>query len=153
MSFALPLLGGCQCGAARYKITARPRTLYACHCTACQRQSGSAFSMSMAVDRAAFIVNDEALGKWARSVDTRQVTGRFCCMCGTRLFHEPSRNPLIVNVKPGTLDDTTWLRPIAHLWTAHALSFVAPAPGSLVFPGPPDSHEALAAAFDAAYPA
>ncbi|MEM8854056.1 MAG: GFA family protein [Pseudomonadota bacterium] len=136
----------------RYAITARPRTLYACHCTACRRQSGSAFSMSMAVDRAAFSLKGAVPGAWSRAVGDRTVVGRFCRDCGTRLFHEPSRNPSIVNVKPGTLDDTTWLRPVAHLWTAHALAFVAPEPGALVFPGPPDDHEALAAAFAAAFP-
>jgi hypothetical protein len=45
----LPQAGGCQCGAVRYEIAAAPLTLYACHCAECQRQSGSAFGLSMPV--------------------------------------------------------------------------------------------------------
>ena len=43
-------LGGCQCGRVRYTLTQDPVRLYACHCTECQRQSGSAFSMTMLVN-------------------------------------------------------------------------------------------------------
>lgn len=45
----LPLTGGCPCEAVRFEVTAMPLLLYACHCTECQRWSGSAFSMSMPV--------------------------------------------------------------------------------------------------------
>lgn len=41
--------GGCQCGAVRYRIVGTPLDLAVCHCTECQRQSGSAFGMSLAV--------------------------------------------------------------------------------------------------------
>ena len=46
--------GGCQCGAIRYEVTDEPITLYACHCTACQTQSSSAFGLSMKLARDAF---------------------------------------------------------------------------------------------------
>ena len=45
----LPLTGGCQCGGVRYEIKAAAKlSLYVCHCTECQRQSGSAFSLLFA---------------------------------------------------------------------------------------------------------
>ena len=47
----LPLSGGCQCGRVRYQIRAEPLAVYVCHCTECQRQSGSAFALSLAVAR------------------------------------------------------------------------------------------------------
>jgi len=45
---------------------------------------------------------------------------RFCPDCCTRLFHNPTRNTKVTNVKPGRLDDTKWLRPVGHLWTRSA---------------------------------
>ena len=39
--------GGCQCGAVRYRITGEATALFACHYSHCQRQSGSAFGLSM----------------------------------------------------------------------------------------------------------
>jgi hypothetical protein len=49
MRTALPMTGGCPCGAIRYQITSFPLLLYACNCTDCQRQSGSAFALNMPV--------------------------------------------------------------------------------------------------------
>ncbi len=49
---SLPLQGGCACGAVRYTLKSAPVALFACHCTLCQRQSGSAFGQSLRVRRA-----------------------------------------------------------------------------------------------------
>jgi hypothetical protein len=45
----LPLAGGCRCGAIRYEITDEPAVMFACHCTACQRFTGTAFGMGLVV--------------------------------------------------------------------------------------------------------
>jgi len=44
-----PYLGQCLCGAVRYRVHREPLAVYACHCTDCQRRTGSAFAMSMIV--------------------------------------------------------------------------------------------------------
>jgi hypothetical protein len=46
--------GGCQCGRVRYRVEGEPLTLGICHCTECQRQSGSAFGMSMVTPKGQF---------------------------------------------------------------------------------------------------
>jgi len=130
----LPLLGGCQCGACRYEITERPLTLYVCHCTECQRQSGSGFGMSMPVPRAGFTLTRGEPAEWARTADSgRTVNCAYCRDCGTRLFHAPARNPTAVNVKPGTLDSTGWLVPVGHLWTRSVQPWVTIPDGVVAF--------------------
>jgi hypothetical protein len=120
-----PYTGGCQCGAVRYEIRAEPLTLYCCHCTECQRQSSSAFGMSMPVRSDAVVITKGQPKEWRRRSDSgREVLCRFCAECGTRLFHNPTRNLKVTNVKPGTLDDTSWLRPIGHLWTRSAQPWI-----------------------------
>ncbi len=134
----LPLRGGCQCGRHRYSLTALPLTLYACHCSDCQTQSASAFGMSMPVEREALHCDLSELRTWQRTAASgRMVVARFCGACGTRLFHEPSRNPGVVNVKPGTLDDTSWLAPVGHLWLASAQGWFAPPEDALRYQGQP----------------
>ncbi|MEM7127698.1 MAG: GFA family protein [Chloroflexota bacterium] len=71
----------------------------------------------MPINRSGFKIIHGEPSEWIRaSASGRQVACAFCSHCGTRLFHAPSRNPSIVNVKPGTLDNTRWLRPVGHLW-------------------------------------
>ena len=138
----LPYRGGCQCGRIRYEIRAEPLTLYACHCTECQKQSASAFGMSMPVPREAVILLQGEPKQWSRSsASGREVVCFFCGECGTRLFHQPTRNPKITNIKPGTLDDTSGLRPVANLWTRSAQPWITCSEDMLNFEGQPTPEE------------
>lgn len=120
------MTGGCQCGASRDQVTAAAADLYVCHCRECQRQSGSAFGMSMPVPRAAVRIIGGTSAQWRTEADSgRRVTCFFCPTCGTRLVHAPSRSPQGWNVKPGTLDDTRGLGPSAHIWIARAQGWVS----------------------------
>ena len=47
MNTDLAANGGCQCGKIRYRLIAEPLMLYICHCSDCQKQSASAFGMSL----------------------------------------------------------------------------------------------------------
>jgi hypothetical protein len=122
----LPLTGGCQCGAVRYELAAEPLTLYACHCTDCHTQSGSAFALSMVIARDSLSVVQGQPQEWARTAPSGRVAScMYCGDCGTRLFHNPHANVKITILKPGTLDDTTWLDPVGHIWTRSAQPWVA----------------------------
>lgn len=122
---AAPYTGGCQCGQIRYELRAEPLTLYVCHCQECQKQSSSAFGMSMPVPRAAVVILQGQPKQWVRVGSSgREVSCLFCENCGTRLFHNPARNLKITSVKPGTLDDTSWLKPVGNLWTRSSQKWV-----------------------------
>jgi hypothetical protein len=49
---------------------------------------------------------------------------RRCGDCGSRLWSEPPRYPEIFGLRPGSLDDKSWLHPIAHIWTRSAQPWV-----------------------------
>ncbi len=141
---SLPMTGGCQCGAIKYEINSMPLTLYACHCTECQRQSSSGFGMSMPVPKTGFKIISGNPKYWSRTSNSRRtVKCAFCPECGTRLFHEPLRNKEVVNVKPGTLDKTKWVNPVAHLWLSSAQTGVVIPESKLYFQKQPDSFEPL----------
>jgi hypothetical protein len=38
--------GGCTCGAVRYRVLAAPMFVHCCHCTWCQRETGTAFALN-----------------------------------------------------------------------------------------------------------
>jgi hypothetical protein len=48
--------GGCLCGAVRYSIAAPVTALRACHCTHCQKNTGSGASVNAVVAGADFAV-------------------------------------------------------------------------------------------------
>ncbi len=54
MDWKLPREGGCRCDRVRLAITAPPILTAACHCTGCQRMTGSAFSLSAAIPSEGF---------------------------------------------------------------------------------------------------
>ncbi|WP_298232707.1 GFA family protein [uncultured Azohydromonas sp.] len=140
--------GHCQCGAVRYRLTGEPLTLFACHCTDCQRQSSSAFGMALWVKKADVELLSGELKEWVRELPSgRRMACRFCPGCGTRLFHQVLGQEALMSIKPGTLEDTRWLRPAGHIWTASRQPWVRLDENSLQYPGNPDGYEALIAAW------
>ena len=109
--------GGCQCGGLRYGLSKPPLVTIACHCTDCQRQSGSAFGMTMVVPRDGF----RWLAGKPRIYRTHGDSGTskdcaFCPECGNRIYNALGNLPDTLNLKPGTLDDTSDFAPAMHVW-------------------------------------
>ena len=66
----------------------------------------------------------------------RKLRCYFCPDCGTRLYHQwftDDGDYPFLSVKPGTLADTSWLRPGCHVWTQHAQPWVTFAEDDVVF--------------------
>jgi hypothetical protein len=139
-----PYAGGCLCGALRYRVTAEPLTIYACHCTDCQRRTGTAYALSMVVPRESVVLAQGTPVEYQVPLpDGRVKTGRACGNCSTRLWGEPVKAPQVAIVQPGTLDDTSWVRPVAHIWTRSAMPGTAFEPGAIKFEKMSGSFEEL----------
>jgi len=147
---ALPLTGGCPCSAIRYRIDAYPLLLYACHCTNCQRQSGSAFALNMAVPTKAFhLVHGQPKGWRQLSPSGAETVSWFCGDCSGRINGERATRPNSTNVRAGSLDDTSWLDPAAHLFLRSAQPWVRLSDEAACFDTMPDDFSALGKAWRA----
>ncbi len=114
---AVSFSGGCQCGAVRYEIAAEKLAAYACHCRECQKQSASAFGLSVPVMLDSLTVSGATMS-WRRPTDSGSHTNcHFCTRCGSRLYHAGENRPGMVTIKGGSLDDAVDLEPVAHIWT------------------------------------
>ncbi len=119
-----PQRGSCLCGDVEYSLSEDPLTLYVCHCTDCQRQTGASFALSMIVRREAIqTVRGQPKQYSIEVADGRLKQSRFCSRCCTRLWGSSSVAGLAV-LEPGTLADTSWLRPVGHIWTRSAQAWV-----------------------------
>ena len=138
MSLALPAEGGCQCGAIRYRLTGEPVYLTLCHCRECQKQSGSAFGMSLRMRREHVEITG-APKTWKRLADSgNPVVCAFCETCGTRLWHEPAEAEFL-HIKPGTLDDFSTVAPRYESWTQSKAEWVSLSGIELAFERQPPS--------------
>ncbi len=118
---ALPIEGGCQCGALRYQIVSPPLMIYACHCANCQRIAGSAFGLAttIAEDSLQFTSGTPQVVKWQSDAGNQRY-GCFCGDCGCRIAHGQTPSNGILSLRAGTFDDTSWVKPAGHIWIRSA---------------------------------
>ena len=120
--------GGCQCGNIRYRLNEKPLMLYVCHCTDCQKQSGSAFGMSLILQpqQVEFVKGADSLHSWDTPGDDGRIKRcHYCPDCGTRVMHSSDGPTQYVSIKAGSLDDTRGLQPTAHIWLKSAQPWVS----------------------------
>jgi hypothetical protein len=110
--------GGCLCGAVRYHSAAEPKGAGVCHCTHCQKTSGSAFSVNIFVPKDGFMLTGPITTYTDTAESGRTLQRKFCTTCGSSLLSEAQAFPGMVVLKAGSLDDRSWVKPAAHVWTS-----------------------------------
>jgi len=120
-----PYAGHCLCGDIRFELQGEPLTLYACHCTDCQRRSAGALRLSMWVDRSALqVLAGEPVTRTSVLGSGRTRVSRACGRCDTDLWTEPPENPSLAILRPGTLVRHRDFVPVAHLFIRSALPWL-----------------------------
>ena len=114
-----PLTGGCLCGRVRYEISEPFVSANYCHCTRCQRRTGTAASANGKVAEGAFriVQGEERVRCWKPEAGFEKC---FCTECGSALF---SRNPETggeIAVRLGTVDGDPGVRPDRRQFVAYA---------------------------------
>ena len=111
--------GGCGCGAVRFEVTAPFVSSSYCHCTRCQRRTGTAASANARAEPGSVrvVVGEEELRYWAPEGGFEKI---FCGRCGSALFSRPPGSSYFTGVRLGTLDGDPGIRPQWHQYTAYA---------------------------------
>lgn len=112
------IAGGCLCGAVRYRSDAEPKGAGVCHCTHCQKTSGSAFSVNVFVPAEGFAISGRLTSYTDTADSGRTLQRRFCGTCGSSIMSETAAFPGMVILKAGSLDDRSWVKPVAHVWAS-----------------------------------
>ncbi len=116
------LTGRCQCGEIQYECTEEPVAIYVCHCRECQKQSASAFGISVEVPHARFRIVRGNPKYWTRLTDSgNKLKCAFCENCGTRPWHENEPQTNTLSIKGGSLDKTVDISNAIHVWTSRKL--------------------------------
>jgi hypothetical protein len=123
---ALPLHGGCFCGALRYELSAPPLMIYNCHCTNCQKITGSAFTVAASVFENALAYAKGAPKRVSWKADSgNERFGDYCGDCGSRIANGQSPSIGMLSLRAGTFDDTSWVEPVGDIWTKSAQRWVS----------------------------
>jgi hypothetical protein len=121
----MTMTGHCLCGAVRYHVDTEPTITANCHCTDCQRQTGSAFSILVAVPREALHIEGELATHVTVGTDTElEVKRQFCPRCGSPIVSLPDMTPDLAYIKAGTLDNAADLVPEMDVWCDSAQHWV-----------------------------
>ena len=117
MSFRLT--GGCACGTVRYEISSPLVSSTYCHCTRCQRRTGTAASANARVRTGSFrvLAGEDRMRAWKPDGGAEKW---FCGDCGSALFSRSAGDQQQIGVRLGTLDSDPGIRPSAHQYTAYA---------------------------------
>ena len=109
--------GGCTCGAVRYEVNGETEILHNCHCTFCQRTSGSAFNTCCYFREEAIRILSGEMTTYTRINESgRKIDFHFCEVCGTTVVWEPEARPSMRGLAGGTFDDTSWIKNPWNIW-------------------------------------
>jgi hypothetical protein len=105
--------GGCMCGAVRYATEGQPLRVTLCHCTWCQRRTGTAFGTEVVFREERVRLSGSEPSRYRHISDEsgRWLEVYFCPRCGTNLGFTLEVFPGVRTVPAGTFDDSTWLDP------------------------------------------
>lgn len=131
------ITGSCACGQVHYSAEAEPVFTGVCHCTECQKETGTAFNIVVAVPQSALSIEGTPKDYVAKGDSGKQVVRKFCPNCGSTLLSEPEVMAGVSILRAGTLDDTSWLKPTMEIYCASAQSWVQLGGGMQRFPGMP----------------
>jgi hypothetical protein len=107
--------GGCVCGAVRYRVHGAPLRVTVCHCTWCQRRTGSAFAVSAVFEQARFELTGRApqIHRHRSDESGRWLDQHFCPDCGGQVGFTLEWVGGVFAVAAGTFDEPRWLDPVS----------------------------------------
>lgn len=103
--------GSCLCGQVRYRVRGPAYVFQYCHCTRCQKTTGSAHASNIIVDPSNFewVEGEDLVGRYEHP-EAKHFAVSFCTRCGSTLpwLGKSARS---VVVPAGTLDQDPGIRP------------------------------------------
>ncbi|HEY7381252.1 MAG TPA: GFA family protein [Gaiella sp.] len=114
-----PLTGGCLCGGVRFEVAEPLASAVYCHCTRCQRRTGTAAAATAQVVPGSLRVTQGA--ELVRSYEPDEgFVKDFCGRCGSALWARNPADPDHIAVRMGAFDGDPGIRPSARQFVAYA---------------------------------
>jgi hypothetical protein len=107
-------------------MVGEPLMVAVCHCSTCQKNTGSAFSTNLAMPQNAVEIVGDDLATFEEYADAGSppFLRSFCSRCGSPISGRGEAYPGVVFIKAGTLDDPSWVKPTIHIWCSERQPWV-----------------------------
>jgi hypothetical protein len=117
------LSGGCLCGRVRFELSEPPRAAGYCHCTRCQRRTGTGSSVQARIDGRTLrmLAGEEHVRAWRHPQGGMEKC--FCGECGAHLFSRNPDDPSQMSVRMSAFDSDPGVRPSSRAYVAYAASW------------------------------
>jgi hypothetical protein len=127
------MCGHCTCGAARYEMLEPPLFVHCCHCTWCQRETGTAFALNAMIETDRLAVTGAVEPVMLPSASGRGQEVVRCAACKVALFSHYGGGRLMAFVRVGTMEAPAACPPDVHIYTSTRLPWVTLPKGARVF--------------------
>jgi hypothetical protein len=133
-------LAKCHCGALQVTTTGEPTGVFMCHCTLCQRRTGTSYNLGAWFPRGAVSIEGETKQYVRKGESGADGVFHFCPTCGTNICWEaPEILPGAMGVAVGCFADPGFPRPILSAYEDTRHRWLPPIPEVPGLPGgPPD---------------
>jgi hypothetical protein len=105
----------CACRQLQAEADGEPLIVSMCHCTECQRRTGSPFGLGAWYAKDKVRVRGETK-IFARPIEDRTVTNHFCPNCGGTVLWEASKREGLIAVAVGMFADPTFPQPVRSIY-------------------------------------
>ncbi|PQA86091.1 GFA family protein [Hyphococcus luteus] len=115
-----PHSGGCQCGAARFEATSDPKFISNCHCKACRKATGAAFSTWVGFnnENVRWVTDEPSFYE-----SSEGVRRGYCAKCGTPLTYAGDKWAGETHFLIGVMDKPEEYAPEGDAFPDEALSW------------------------------
>lgn len=115
------LVGGCQCGAVRYRISGEPVVTALCHCSTCRRAHAAPAVAWAMYAQAQVSFSKDPPTVYESSPGARRA---FCGRCGTQISFTADFLPGLIDIAIGSFDDPARIAPAVHIWDSKRLPWM-----------------------------
>ena len=117
--------GQCHCGFVTYEAEIDPEKVAICHCTDCQRLTGSPYRVTAPVPREALRLTGNPPKLYTKTADSgRKRLQYFCPECGSPLFVTGTGEAAATwGIRWGSINQRAALRPKRQSWCSSAMDW------------------------------
>lgn len=129
--------GSCLCGAVSYAADADVKMVINCHCTDCQKATGSVHATLLFIEEDKLSIEGE-VARFDHPADSgNTLTKVFCSSCGSQLFGKNTGRAGMIGIRAGTVDQKELIQPGLNIYCMSAVPTTPMDPQLKQFPKMP----------------